>query len=85
MDEFLRFWIFLPRSGIRFPRLAIISRFKRSHVSPGMFRVKKGERKMANDVTFEAASPTGGGPLKQVEERRCNGAPINAPAAKLPN
>lgn len=40
---------------------------------------------MANDVTFEAASPTGGGPLKQVEERRCNGAPINALAAKLPN
>ena len=36
-----RFRVFLSRSRIRFPRLAIISWSKRSHVSLGMFRVKK--------------------------------------------
>lgn len=51
-----------------------------------MFRGEKAKGRISNDVTFQAAPPpTGGGPLKQVEERRCNDAPINALAAKLPN
>lgn len=86
-DVFLEYWIFSFCFASSFFSIGeYFSWFEGLYVAFRMFRGEKAKGRISNDVTFQAAPPpTGGGPLKQVEERRCNDAPINALAAKLPN